>query len=177
MDKTCKFHELWLNTKLIFGNNPKAYGKILLAFCRGTSFITWLNNHLTISKIFIILYLTLTVSFAHNTFCVLVFYFYFLFFWYCCFMSTTYNLFAHSSLVQSCLSLSQNGQALPRVNYHDPPHLNTNHSHLHLITAAITTLIRAPASVHSVVRSCWYYKDRRSTTASSWVYLPEYLTC
>ncbi len=63
--------------------------------------------------------------------------------------------------------LSQNGQALPRVNYHDPHHLNTNHSHLHLITAAITTLIRAPASVHSVVRSCGYYKDRRSTTASS----------
>ncbi len=38
MDKTCKFHELWLNTDLIFGNNPKAYRKILLAFCRGNHF-------------------------------------------------------------------------------------------------------------------------------------------
>ncbi len=35
MDKTCKFHELWLNTELIFGDNPKAYGKIL----EGTSFM------------------------------------------------------------------------------------------------------------------------------------------
>ncbi len=35
MDKMCKFHELWLNTELIFCDNPKAYGKILLAFCRG----------------------------------------------------------------------------------------------------------------------------------------------
>ncbi len=40
--------------------------------------------------------------------------------------------------------MSQNGQALPRINYHDPPHLSTNHSHLHLITAAITTLHIAP---------------------------------
>ncbi len=40
--------------------------------------MTPLINHLTISKIFIILYLTLTVSFVHSTFCVLVFYFYFL---------------------------------------------------------------------------------------------------
>ncbi len=38
MDKTCKFHELWLNTELIFGDNPKAYGKILLAFSRGNQF-------------------------------------------------------------------------------------------------------------------------------------------
>ncbi len=50
---------------------------------KGNSFTTTalimtpLINHLTISKIFIILYLTLTVSFAHSTFCVLVFYFYF----------------------------------------------------------------------------------------------------
>ncbi len=73
--------------------------------------------------------------------------------------------------------MSQNGQALPRINYHDPPHLNTNHSHLHLITTAITTLIRAPVSVHSVVRSCGSYKDRYATEPSAWVYLPEYLTC
>ncbi len=66
--------------------------------------MTPLNNHLTISKIFIILYLTLTVSFAHSTFCVFVFYFYFYFFWYCCYMTTMYNLFAHSSLVHSFLS-------------------------------------------------------------------------
>ncbi len=38
--------------------------------------MTPLYNHLTISKIFIILYLILTVSFAHNTFCVLVFLFF-----------------------------------------------------------------------------------------------------
>ncbi len=67
--------------------------------------------------------------------------------------------------------MSQNGQALPRINYHDPPHLNTNHSHLHLITAAITTLIRAPVSVHSVVRSCGSYKDRYATLLN---HLPEY---
>ncbi len=50
---------------------------------------------------------------------------------------------------------------------HDPPHLNTNHSHLHLITTAITTLIRAPVSVHSVVRSCGSYKDRYATESST----------
>ncbi len=38
MDKTCKFHELWLNTELIFCDYPKAYGKILLAFRRGNQF-------------------------------------------------------------------------------------------------------------------------------------------
>ncbi len=66
-----------------------------------------------------------------------------------------------------CMCMSQNGQALPRINYHDPPHLNTNHSHLHLITTAITTLIRAPVSVHSVVRSCGSYKDRYATESST----------
>ncbi len=65
--------------------------------------------------------------------------------------------------------MSQNGQALPRINYHDPPHLNTNHSHLHLITTAITTLIRAPVSVHSVVRSCG-----ATRTATLLNHLPEY---
>ncbi len=35
MDKTCNFRELWLNTELIFCDNPKAYGKILYAFCGG----------------------------------------------------------------------------------------------------------------------------------------------
>ncbi len=54
--------------------------------------MTPLINHLTISKISIILYLTLRVSFAHNTFCVLVLFFFF-FFWYCCYMTTMYNLF------------------------------------------------------------------------------------
>ncbi len=38
MDKTCKFHELWLKTEVVFCDNPKAYGKILLAFCRGNQF-------------------------------------------------------------------------------------------------------------------------------------------
>ncbi len=42
--------------------------------------MTPLINHLTISKIFIILYLILTVSFAHSTFCVLVFFLFFFFF-------------------------------------------------------------------------------------------------
>ncbi len=37
MDKTCNFRELWLNTELIFCDNPKAYGKILYAFVEGTS--------------------------------------------------------------------------------------------------------------------------------------------
>ncbi len=38
MDKTCNFHELWLNTELIFCDNPKAYGKILyMLFVEGTS--------------------------------------------------------------------------------------------------------------------------------------------
>ncbi len=36
--------------------------------------MTPLYNHLTISKIFIILYLTLIVSFAHSTFCVFFFF-------------------------------------------------------------------------------------------------------
>ncbi len=35
MDKKCYFRELWLNTELIFCDNPKAYGKILYAFCGG----------------------------------------------------------------------------------------------------------------------------------------------
>ncbi len=35
MDKTCNFRELWLNTELFFCDNPKAYGKILYAFCGG----------------------------------------------------------------------------------------------------------------------------------------------
>ncbi len=38
MDKTCTFHELWLNTEPMFCDNPKAYGKILLDFCRGNQF-------------------------------------------------------------------------------------------------------------------------------------------
>jgi len=38
MYKTCTFNELWLNTELMFCDNPKAYGKILLAFCRGNQF-------------------------------------------------------------------------------------------------------------------------------------------
>ncbi len=38
MDKTCKFHELWLNTELMICDNPKAYAKILLAFCWGNQF-------------------------------------------------------------------------------------------------------------------------------------------
>ncbi len=29
MDKTYKFHKLWMNTELMFCDNPKAYGKIL----------------------------------------------------------------------------------------------------------------------------------------------------
>ncbi len=35
MDKTYHFREVWLNTELIFCDNPKAYGKILYAFCGG----------------------------------------------------------------------------------------------------------------------------------------------
>ncbi len=65
--------------------------------------------------------------------------------------------------------MSQNGQALPRINYHDPPHLNTNHSHLHLITTAITTLIRAPVSVHSVSDLV-----EATRTATLLNHLPEY---
>ncbi len=33
-----------------------------------------------------------------------VFWYLYFYFWYCCYMSTMYNLFAHSSLVHSCLS-------------------------------------------------------------------------
>ncbi len=41
----------------------------------------------------------------HTTLCVLISYFLYIFFFCdCCFMSTMFNLFAHSSLVQSCLS-------------------------------------------------------------------------
>ncbi len=40
MDKTCKFHELWLNTEFMFCNNTKAYGKNPIGFfVEGTSFM------------------------------------------------------------------------------------------------------------------------------------------
>ncbi len=63
--------------------------------------MTPLNNHLTISKIFIILYLTLTVSFAHNTFS--VFWYFFIYFLVLLLQPCT-TCIAHSSLVHSCLS-------------------------------------------------------------------------
>ncbi len=67
--------------------------------------MTPLYNHLTISKISIILYLTLTVSIAHSTFCVLFF-----FVCFCLVLLLHDNhvqpvcTLTHSSLVHSCLS-------------------------------------------------------------------------
>ncbi len=63
--------------------------------------------------------------------------------------------------------MSQNGQALPRINYHDPPHLTLITRTCTSSPLPITTLIRAPVSVHSVVRSCGSYKDRYATESST----------
>ncbi len=43
IDQTCKFHELWLNTELIFCDNQKAYEKSYWLFVEGTSFMLTAN--------------------------------------------------------------------------------------------------------------------------------------